>query len=163
MRRRLGRDPSGAFTVVVRDGDGAPVVIENSPFLDDGTPMPTRYWLVDPELCDAVSRMESTGGVRAAERQVDSAQLEASHARYARARDAVVPAGHVGPRPSGGVGGTRRGVKCLHAHLAWWLMDGSDPVGEWVAQRLGLEPPTRHDRWGAVVERGHGRRGTGDG
>jgi len=39
------------------------------------------------------------------------------------------------------VGGTRRGVKCLHAHLAWWLAGGSDPVGAWTAGRLGLHRP----------------------
>ena len=50
---------------------------------------------------------------------------------------------HRGPRPSGGVGGTRQGVKCLHAHLAWWLAGGDDPVGEWVAARLGLAGPER--------------------
>ncbi len=41
-------------------------------------------------------------------------------------------AGHTGPRPFGGVGGTRQGVKCLHAHYAWLLAGGDDPVGRWV-------------------------------
>jgi Protein of unknown function (DUF501) len=27
-------------------------------------------------------------------------------------------------------------VKCLHAHLAWWLAGGDDPVGAWVASEL---------------------------
>ena len=44
----LGRPPAGEFEVVVRTEDGAPAVIANAPFLFDGTPMPTRYWLVDP-------------------------------------------------------------------------------------------------------------------
>jgi hypothetical protein len=48
-----------------------------------------------------------------------------------------VPPGWRGPRPSGGVGGTRTGVKCLHAHYAWYLAGGDDPVGRWVAARLG--------------------------
>ncbi|NDH11910.1 MAG: DUF501 domain-containing protein, partial [Actinobacteria bacterium] len=39
-------------------------------------------------------------------------------------------------RPSAGVGGTRRGVKCLHAHYAWYLAGGDDPVGRWVAERF---------------------------
>jgi exopolyphosphatase/guanosine-5'-triphosphate,3'-diphosphate pyrophosphatase len=30
-------------------------------------------------------------------------------------------------------------VKCLHAHLAWWLAGGDDPVGRWVEHRLGLD------------------------
>ena len=40
--------------------------------------------------------------------------------------------------PSGGVGGTRRGVKCLHAHLAWYLAGGDDPVGRWTAHQLAV-------------------------
>jgi hypothetical protein len=136
----LGRPPAGSFTVAVRHRSGSPVVIANAPFLDDGTPMPTRYWLVDRGLSDAVSRLESAGGVRAAEAEVDPAALAAAHARYAAERDALFPPGHEGPRPSGGVGGTRRGVKCLHAHLAWWLAGGDDPVGRWVAGRLGVGP-----------------------
>jgi hypothetical protein len=42
----LGRAPQGQFVVVVRSASGEPVVIRNAPLLDDGTPMPTRYWLV---------------------------------------------------------------------------------------------------------------------
>jgi hypothetical protein len=37
------------------------------------------------------------------------------------------------------VGGTRVGVKCLHAHYAWYLAGGDDPVGRWVAAHLGGE------------------------
>jgi uncharacterized protein len=136
VARLLGRRPAGEFAVAVRRGDGSPVVIVNAPFLADGTPMPTRYWLVDPALREAVSRLESTGGVRQAETEVDPDALAAAHARYAAERDAIVADDRVGPRPSGGVGGTRQGVKCLHAHLAWWLAGGDDPVGAWVAQKV---------------------------
>jgi hypothetical protein len=27
-------------------------------------------------------------------------------------------------------------VKCLHAHYAWYLAGGEDPVGHWVARQL---------------------------
>ena len=137
----LGRAPAGDLRVVLCLADGTPQVIENAPFLHDGTPMPTLFWLVDPELRTAVSALESRGGVREAEAAVDSKALSLAHARYAAARDACIPAGYDGPRPSGGVGGTRTGVKCLHAHLAWWLVGGDDPVGAWVAARLGLRKP----------------------
>jgi exopolyphosphatase/guanosine-5'-triphosphate,3'-diphosphate pyrophosphatase len=30
-------------------------------------------------------------------------------------------------------------VKCLHAHLAWYLAGGADPVGRWVASKLNGE------------------------
>ncbi len=122
--------------VVVRDDAGAPVVIRNAPLLDDGTPMPTRYWLLGEPERTLVGRLESTGGVDAAERETDPDELAAAHARYAAERDAALPSGWNGPRPSGGVAGTRIGVKCLHAHYAWHLAGGDDPVGRWVAVRL---------------------------
>ena len=133
----LGREPAGDFEVVVRDSSGAPAVIRNAPVLGDGRPMPTRYWLVDERLRRLVGRLESEGGVRAAEAAVDATDLAEAHDRYAAERDAAVPEDHQGPRPSAGVGGTRRGVKCLHAHYAWHLAGGDDPVGRWVAERLG--------------------------
>ncbi|WP_195210293.1 DUF501 domain-containing protein [Actinomarinicola tropica] len=132
----LGRAPLGEFEVVVRDDAGVPVVIRNAPLLDDGTPMPTRYWLVGAAERVAVGRLESRGGVKRAEEAVDPGALAAAHAAYAAERDAEVPADHAGPRPYGGVGGTRRGVKCLHAHYAWYLAGGDDPVGRWVADHL---------------------------
>jgi hypothetical protein len=132
----LGRRPAGAFEVVVRDEHGDPVVLRNAPLLDDGTPMPTRFWLCGSALRQAIGRLEADGGVRAAEAAVDPIELAAAHARYAAERDSALPAGHVGPVPSGGVGGTRVGVKCLHAHYAWFLTGGDDPVGRWVDAKL---------------------------
>ncbi len=132
----LGRRPRAAYEVVVRDDHGEPVVIRNEPLLADGTPMPTRYWLVGRAERRTVGRLESAGGVRAAEQDVDSAALADAHRRYAAERDAALDPAHAGPRPSGGVGGTRQGVKCLHAHYAWYLAGGDDPVGRWVADRL---------------------------
>lgn len=132
VRELLGRTPRGAFEVVVRDDAGEPVVLRNEPLLDDGTPMPTRYWLVGEHEARRIGRLESTGGVAEAEEAVDADELEAAHLRYATERDAAIPEGHDGPRPSGGVGGTRVGVKCLHAHWAWHLAGGDDPVGRWI-------------------------------
>jgi len=137
VRRGLGREPAAAFEVVVRDAAGAPTVLRNAPLTRDGDPMPTRYWLVDAELVRRVARLEADGGVRAAEAAVDPAALARAHAAYAAERDAAIPASWTGPRPHGGVGGTRTGVKCLHAHYAWHLAGGDDPVGAWVAERLG--------------------------
>jgi hypothetical protein len=136
VARLLGRDPEGAFEVVVRDSTGGPIVIRNSPLLADGRPMPTRYWLVGPREVLAVSRLEAGGGVRRAEAEVDGAALAAAHARYAAERDRALPPDWTGPRPSGGVGGTAIGVKCLHAHYAWHLAGGDDPIGQWVADQL---------------------------
>jgi hypothetical protein len=132
----LGRVPRGAFDVVVRDAAGDPAVLRNAPLLDDGTPMPTRYWLCHPGLRAAIGTLEADGGVRRAEREVDGAALAASHVAYASEREGALAPDHAGPRPFGGVGGTRQGVKCLHAHYAYWLAGADDPVGAWVHVHL---------------------------
>lgn len=139
----LGREPRSSFDVVVRTTAGDPVVIRNAAFLDDGTPMPTTYWLVGDHERVVVGRLESEGGVRAAEAAVDPDELAAAHRRYAAERDAAVPADHRGPTPRGGVGGTERGVKCLHAHYANHLRSDPDPVGRWVHDRLAERGETR--------------------
>jgi uncharacterized protein len=143
VRELLGREPRGDFDVVVRGNDGDPVVVRNGPLFDDGTPMPTRYWLVGPDEVRRVSQLEAAGGVRAAEAAIDVTLIDDAHRRYAAERDALVPEGHTGPRPSGGVGGTRTGVKCLHAHYAWHLAGGDDPVGRWVSEQLALPTEAR--------------------
>jgi len=132
----LGRPVRGHFEVVVRHADGSPLVIRNAPLLDDGTPMPTRYWLVGEPERTWVGRLEGAGGVDRAEAEVDAGELAAAHDRYRAERDAAVPVGWEGPRPSGGVAGTRIGVKCLHAHYAWHLAGGDDPVGRWIEAHL---------------------------
>jgi uncharacterized protein len=133
----LGRPLAGRCAVVVRRSDGRPVVIENEPHLRDGTPMPTLFWLVDPELHDAVSRLEGSGGVHRFEDLVDADALAATHEQYA-ARRRLATVRTDGAQPSGGVGGTRVGVKCLHAHLANYLVGANDPVGELVALELNV-------------------------
>lgn len=132
----IGRVPQGDFDVVVRSADGEPMVLRNAPLLHDGTPMPTRYWLTDRDALRRISRLEAAGGVRQAEQEIPAAHIAAAHARYEAERDTALPAGWAGPRPYGGVGGTRTGVKCLHAHYAHLLAGGDDPVGRWVVDRL---------------------------
>lgn len=111
--------------------------------------MPTRYYLVGTELVRAVSRVEAAGGVRRAESEIAPSEIVAAHDAYAKDRDAAIADDHDGPTPYGGVGGTRQGVKCLHAHLANLLAGGYDPVGMWTLEHLieagapltGLVPP----------------------
>lgn len=133
----IGRPMVGRFAVVVRRTTGEPVVIENEPHMRDGTPMPTLLWLLDPEIHEAVSRLEGDGGVHRFEEVVDPAALQAAHDAYAQRRQRATLQ-HDGPQPTGGVGGTRVGIKCLHAHLANYLAGFADPVGEVVAASISL-------------------------
>jgi uncharacterized protein len=133
----IGRKPKTAFTVLVRRPDGVPVVTRNAPLEADGTPMPTRYWLLPSALANnAIGRIESTGGVRRAEVEIAAEVIEAIHNAYAQERDRALPVGWSGPRPSGGVGGTRTGLKCLHAHYANYLAGNDDAVGAWVEAQI---------------------------
>ena len=132
----LGRKPEGLFEVAVRDEAGNPRVIRNYPLLPNGKPMPTMYWLVDPLIRSKIGTLESQGGVKQAEKECDPKSIAEANDRYRKERDHQLPDSHSGPKPSGGVGGTRKGVKCLHAHYAWFLVGGDDPVGEWVEAAL---------------------------
>lgn len=142
----IGRVPQGEFRVVVRTRTGAPVVLMNAPLLEDGTPMPTLYWLVGASEVHAVSQLESDGSIDQVEALIGLDAIDEIHQSYMATRDALIPASHTGHRPSGGVGGTRRGVKCLHAHLAHWLAGNNDAIGEWVAQQLDTRGAQRADR-----------------
>lgn len=128
----------GSFEVLVRRDDGSPVVLGNEPLLDDGRPMPTRFWLCDRMLNKAIGRIESEGAVDRIEALLPDEVIAAIHEAYAAERDRRIPVEHVGPRPSGGVGGTRVGVKCLHAHYANLLVGNDDSIGAWTHQQLLL-------------------------
>jgi hypothetical protein len=69
----------------------------------------------------AEARIDGDPGFAAAYRQAMN--------RYERERDALVEAESAHHRPSGGVGGTRRGVKCLHAHYADHAAGNANPIG----------------------------------
>lgn len=132
---QIGRPPRSRVDVAARCHLGLPVVVEVPPLLDDGTPFPTRYWLSCPLAVRRVGRLEAAGGVKAAEETLLSNEAMAERQRvamerYRKDRDRLIPAGHRGPVPSGGVGGARRGVKCLHAHLADDLAGNDNPVGQ---------------------------------
>jgi len=133
----IGRQLNGRCAVVVRRLNGSPVVIENEPHMRDGTPMPTLYWLIDPEINDEVSRLEGNGGVHRFEELIDPADIVAAHEDYRRRREAATVRVD-GPQPSGGVGGTRQGLKCLHAHIANYLAGNVDAVGALVATQIAL-------------------------
>jgi exopolyphosphatase/guanosine-5'-triphosphate,3'-diphosphate pyrophosphatase len=137
VREQLGREPTTPFTVVARCPGGHPLGIRNHPLDAEGKPFPTLFWLTCPDAVRAVSRLESEGWIgRLSQRAEEDVQfgreLARAHEEYAAERARVLPEA----REWGGVGGTRRGVKCLHAHYANHLAGGRDPVGGWVADHV---------------------------
>jgi hypothetical protein len=140
---QLEREPRSAVVVAARCHLEIPVVIKVPPHLDDGTPFPTTYWLTCPLASRRIGRIESAGGVKAAERRLESEpdlarRHEATMMRYQERRDAMIDASLDRPRPSGGVAGAAAGVKCLHAHYADFAAGNNNVVGEWTA--VEVEP-----------------------
>jgi uncharacterized protein len=134
---QIGRSIRADSDVVSRCHLGLPVVIKVPPHLDDGTPFPTLFWLTCPLAQTRIGRLEGAGGVRRMERRAEvdptfGAALEQAHESYEAERDALL-SDEDRPRPSGGVGGARAGVKCLHAHFAHTAAGGKNPVGTLVA------------------------------
>jgi len=138
---QLDRRPRSPIVVACRCHLEIPVVIVVPPHLDDGTPFPTTYWLTCPLASRRIGRLESEGGVKAAERRLEAdpeltSRHEATMKRYAQQRDARVDESLDRPRPSGGVAGAMAGVKCLHAHYADFAAGNDNIVGEWTAAEI---------------------------
>ncbi len=134
---QIGRSLRTDVTVVSRCHLDLPVVVEVPPVLDDGTPFPTLYWLSCPLARTRIGRLESSGGVRRMDARANAdpvfaEQLSMAHEAYRTTRDTRLPDDVQGPVPSGGVGGSGGGVKCLHAHYAHTRGGGDNPVGELV-------------------------------
>ncbi len=141
VEAQLERPPRSTVAVLQRCHLGLPVVIAVPPFLDDGTPFPTSYWLTCPLAVLRIGRVEAKGGVGAAEQLIEADPVfAAAHRRamdrYRGDRDAGIPEDHEGPRPGGGVGGSKGGVKCLHAHYADHAAGNDNPIGLWVEPQV---------------------------
>lgn len=152
---QIERQPRSAIEVTARCHLGLPVVIAVPPHLDDGTPFPTTYWLTCPLAVRRISRLESQGGVKAAEARLGAdpalaARHNATMERYRADRDSLIDETIDRPRPSGGVAGAVAGVKCLHAQYADHAADNDNVVGEWTA--LDVEPLDCFTRCVAVAE-----------
>ena len=134
VARQIGREPRAFRGVVVRCPFGRPAVTEQAPFDNAGAPFPTTYWLTCPHAVAQVSRLEAAGGVERWSRAVQenpelAASLERATAEQRRLR----------PELDLGIGGARpdaRGLKCLHAHVAFALARPGYELGERVLAEL---------------------------
>src|SRR5438105_3042880 len=70
LAAQLGRDARGDIDVVARCRFGLPSVIKTSPYLEDGTPFPTLYYVVCPVAMRAIGRLEAAGTMRAYEERL---------------------------------------------------------------------------------------------
>lgn len=132
VAQQLGREPRGVLEISYTTPDGQPAVVKTAPRLPDGTPFPTLYYLTDPRLTSACSRLESGGIMREmSARLADDEELAAAYRRahddYLAERDAIES---LGTDFTGG--GMPDRVKCLHVLAAHSLAKGPglNPLGD---------------------------------
>src|SRR5215210_2119304 len=131
VSRQLGREPH-PFRVAARCPFGLPSVIENERTRE----MPTSFWATCHGLGAAISRVESTGGVREAQAAVGEAAIEVIHDEH-RSR--------YGTRVAGVRDEATGSVKCLHAFTALHISGAiPNPIAEWTLGRLGNPYPESH-------------------
>ena len=95
--------------------------------------MPTSFWATCPSLVAAISRVESTGGVREAREALGEPVVEEIHDEH-RSR--------YGTRVAGVREEAKGSVKCLHAFTALHISGAiPNPVAEWILRRTGNPYP----------------------
>ncbi len=121
----MGKKLNFPFYVAVRCHLGYPVVIASAP-LWDGIPFPTVYWLTCPILSKAVGALESEGYQRKLyyhgnDRQFLFSRLYVAGILGKKEKVNFYPNwGHIAGEDPGH-------IKCLHAHLAVYLVVGVGP------------------------------------
>ncbi len=162
----LGRVPRGVVGAPARCQCGKPLVVATAPKLPDGTPFPTTFYMTDPALTVAISRLEAEGFMvglndRLTEEEGLRQHYVAAHEDYLERRHQIGLASGLDRVPEiEGVtaGGMPSRVKCLHALAAHSLAAGPgvNPMGDvalqevahrgwWDPQSCNCEVPYRRD------------------
>lgn len=158
---QLGRKPRGVLTVSYWTPDGEPGVIMTAPKLPDGTPFPTLYYLTEPRLVAAASRLEASGimkdmtaRLQASERLQDN--YLAAHQHYLQVRNSIED---LGTDFSGG--GMPDRVKCLHVLMAYALSEepgvvllGDEAVARAAADNTALRGTAIPAEWPTLEDLG---------
>ena len=144
---QLGRPARGVVGVAAWCPHGYPAVVETRPYLDDGTPFPTLFYLTCPSAAGRVGAWEARGGVAELRRAADEdAALGAALTwlqEWYRARrrglagasgSGRVDGGAVFEAGIGGPVGVARAT-CLHAYAAALLAAQATDAGAPEAHR----------------------------
>ncbi|ADQ15387.1 DUF501 domain-containing protein [Halanaerobium hydrogeniformans] len=131
-----------------------PTVVIVNPYKNN-IPAPTIYWLSCPYLNYKVDRLEAESNLLAVLQELLDKdhefknRMEKAHKKYAKMRRELLSQEDLNKAKSlsenlyqtllySGVGGIKdkEGIKCLHTHLAHFLIDKSNPVGEIAFEKI---------------------------
>lgn len=154
IKHQLGREPENLNEIELYCDKNNPLVISTLPFNKKKGVFPTLYWLSCPFLVKRVSKLEDQGLVKKLTKRTKSnfqfkEKLEKAHLQYANKRFSLLTCKQIKKIKkisddildvikNSGVGGIRdkKGIKCLHTHLADYLINKQNPVGEIVHNKL---------------------------
>ncbi len=154
IKFQLGREPHNLKGVALYCPFYKPAVLVTNPFSKEHGVFPTTYWLSCPYLVKEVSRLEDKGLIRELTDRLQSdpdfkEKMERAHTNYRRQRMKLLQDDFrddieslspdiIRVLKKSGVGGIRdkEGIKCLHTHLADYLVHGQNPAGEIVWKKL---------------------------
>ncbi|MFP4660659.1 MAG: DUF501 domain-containing protein [Halanaerobiales bacterium] len=147
---QLGRTPENLSGVALYCPFNKPAVLLTLPYSEENGIYPTIYWLSCPYLVREVATIEDQGLVKELSTRLSDDEefrkdLMAAHRKYAEKRVELISE-EMKERikksskdiykvlVESGVGGIRDkvGVKCLHTHLADFLLTNKNPVGKLV-------------------------------
>ncbi len=149
IKKQLGREPDNLLKVAKKCPFDNPAVLLVAPY-KNSIVFPTIYWLSCPYLVKEISRIEDTGMVKKLTEKLKNdnyfgEKLKMAHKRYASERlelldkdlEEIVD-GIKDVLVNSGVGGIidKKGIKCLHTHVADFLVSNKNIVGELVFNKI---------------------------
>ncbi|MDZ7671518.1 MAG: DUF501 domain-containing protein [Halanaerobiales bacterium] len=153
IEKQINRRPEGIKEISKCCPFGYPAVIKVYPFFYKRV-FPTTYWLTCPYLNKNISRLEDSNWIDKLQNKVDSnyelkSKLEAAHINYAKQRMNMLDKKEIEKikkisedilytLKNSGVGGIKdkKGIKCLHTHVADFLVNNLNPVGKIVFNKV---------------------------
>ncbi len=151
IEKQIGRKPEGMVEVTLECPFSYPAVIKVYPFFNERV-FPTTYWLTCPYLQKEISVLEDKGWVTKMQKIVNNNKqvaqaLKSAHKNYAEDRFEMlcstkkekmtkISEDIYKTLKDSGIGGVKdiKGIKCLHTHVADFLVNNLNPVGKKVFQ-----------------------------
>lgn len=154
IEQQLGREPENLLGIAQFCPFGHPLVIITHPFSKEKGVFPTTFWLSCPFWVKEISRLEDEGWVKKLSRKLKNdndfeEKLFRSHEMYAQKRYELLEKKEIKNIKdissdilevikNSGIAGIRnkQGIKCLHAHVADYLINGINPAGKLIIKKL---------------------------
>ncbi len=154
VEQQIKRKPEGMIRLSIKCPFNYPAVIQVHPFFNKRV-FPTIYWLTCPYLVKEISILEENGWIKKMQAMVDSdlkwmKKMEKAHKNYAESRFEILDNEEkemiknisddlYSTLKNSGIGGIKdkKGIKCLHSHLADYLVNRINPVGKTIFSQIG--------------------------